>query len=147
MKNLALANHLGIEAFEFQGDYYTGASQLEIDEMNINEAEEFIENEAQLLEDTITESSYDDSVFESEGGTYLVCSNEEANDLWEESLESYIDDCILPEIPESYRNYFDNESWKNDAKQDGRGHSLSGYDGEETEVSVNGETYYIYRTN
>ena len=55
MKNLALANHLGIEAFEFQGDYYTGASQLEIDEMNINEAEEFIENEAQLLEDTITD--------------------------------------------------------------------------------------------
>lgn len=30
---------------------------------------------------------------------------------------------------------------------DGRGHFLSSYDGEENEVELNGETYYIYRTN
>jgi hypothetical protein len=30
---------------------------------------------------------------------------------------------------------------------DGRGHSLSSYDGEENEEQVNGVTYYIYRTN
>ena len=30
---------------------------------------------------------------------------------------------------------------------DGRGHFLSSYDGEENEINVNGNTYYIYRTN
>lgn len=30
---------------------------------------------------------------------------------------------------------------------DGRGHFLSGYDGNENEEEVNGETFYIYRTN
>ena len=30
---------------------------------------------------------------------------------------------------------------------DGRGHFLSSYDGEENEVKINGNDYYIYRTN
>jgi len=30
---------------------------------------------------------------------------------------------------------------------DGRGHFLSSYDGEENEIIVNGNTYYIYRSN
>lgn len=30
---------------------------------------------------------------------------------------------------------------------DGRGHFMSSYDGEENEETVNGETFYIYRTN
>jgi len=30
---------------------------------------------------------------------------------------------------------------------DGRGHFLSSYDGEENEVNVNGNTYYVYRSN
>jgi hypothetical protein len=30
---------------------------------------------------------------------------------------------------------------------DGRGHFLSSYDGEENEITINGNTYYIYRSN
>jgi hypothetical protein len=30
---------------------------------------------------------------------------------------------------------------------DGRGHFLSSYDGDENEETVNGQTFYIYRTN
>jgi len=30
---------------------------------------------------------------------------------------------------------------------DGRAHFLSSYDGEENEVNVNGNTYYVYRSN
>jgi hypothetical protein len=33
------------------------------------------------------------------------------------------------------------------ASADGRGHFLSSYDGEESEISVNGKWYYIYRQN
>lgn len=45
------------------------------------------------------------------------------------------------------RFYFDDEKWKQDARYDGRGHSLSHYDGEENYEEVDRETYYIYRQN
>ena len=78
---------------------------------------------------------------------YYVYTDSEADDAWEEALDNYIDEVILPEIPEAYQNYFDEESWKQDARYNGRGHILAGYDGDENEVEVNGTTYYIYRQN
>lgn len=68
------------------------------------------------------------------GGEYLVLTDEEADELWDEYLEQYIDDCILPEVPESSQQYFNREAWKRDARVDGRGHTISPYDGNETEV-------------
>lgn len=42
----------------------------------------------------------------------------------------------------------DIESFISDAiSADGRGHFMSSYDGEETEETINGETFYIYRMN
>jgi hypothetical protein len=42
----------------------------------------------------------------------------------------------------------DKDHFVDDAiKADGRGHFLSGYDGEENEVKLNGVYYFIYRTN
>ena len=81
-----------------------------------------------------------------EGEDLLVLTDSEADELWEEYLDSYIDECILPELPEMAQRYFDAEAWKRDAKHDGRGHSLSSYDGEEHEYKVDGEWIYIYRT-
>jgi len=92
-------------------------------------------------------SSYDNCVLEYGSEEYLVCTDSEADDKWNDDLDNYIDECILPEIPEMYRNYFDKYAWKLDAKQDGRGHSLSRYDGDEDEQTVLGTTYYIYRQN
>lgn len=84
---------------------------------------------------------------------YLVLTDEEADEKWEESLDNYIEECIQPEIDKidvgnlSYYIKFDEELWKRDARMDGRGHSLSIYDGNENEETVNGVTYYIYRQN
>lgn len=78
---------------------------------------------------------------------WVVLTDDEADEKWEESLDNYIEECILPELPEEYRYYFDNEKWKRDAKMDGRGHSLATYDGEEGEETIDGETYYIYQMN
>jgi hypothetical protein len=78
---------------------------------------------------------------------YLVLTDDESDERWGESLDNYIEECILPELPEYLQNYFDSEKWKEDAKYDGRGHSLSSYDGNEYEEEVNGTTYYIYRIN
>lgn len=77
--------------------------------------------------------------------TYFVGDDDAADSAWDEYLDSYIDDCL--EIPEQLRFYFDDEKWKNDAKIDGRGHSLSSYDGREYSEEVNGIDYYIYRQN
>ena len=84
---------------------------------------------------------------------YLVLTDEEADEKWEELLDSYIEECITPEIDNieighlsSYIT-FDEEMWKRDARMDGRGHSLNSYDGNEDEETVNGTTYYIYRIN
>lgn len=85
--------------------------------------------------------------FEAQGAEYIVVTDDEADDLWEQDLDNYIEECILPELNERYHMYFDNEKWKRDARFDGRANSLSRYDGGEDEISVENETYFIYRTN
>jgi len=89
------------------------------------------------------EQGYDDNTFEANGEEYLVVTDDEADVLWEEDLDNYIDEIILSELPEPYRNYFDDEAWKSDAKDDGRAHSLARYDGNENEQ----DGFYIYRVN
>ena len=103
---------------------------------------------AQLLEidpEDVVETKWGD--YEANGGDYQVLTDSEADELWDEALESYLDDLILPDLPENLRFYFDNEAWKRDARMDGRGHCLNHYDGSEEWEEVNGEDYYIYRTN
>ena len=78
---------------------------------------------------------------------YLVMTDTEADKAWEQSLENYLDECVLAEMSEMAQNYFDRERWMEDAKMDGRGHSLASYDGNENEVETGNGTYYIYRMN
>jgi len=105
---------------------------------------------AQLLDistEEIEVSSYNEQELQAEGGDFLVVTDVEADELWEASLESYLEECIYPELPETTKNYFDDEAWKRDARFDGRGHSLSSYDGHEEYEDIDGQTFYIYRTN
>ena len=103
----------------------------------------------ELDEDDITESKHDDTCLEVGHGKYpneyLVLTDDEADVVWEERLDSYIDECL--EIPDHLQSYFDEEAWKRDARMDGRGHSISSYDGCEYDVEIDGETLYIFRTN
>ena len=70
-----------------------------------------------------------------DGSEYAIGTEVEADEAWEEYLNSYLDDCIYPELPENMINYFDDEAWKRDARYDGRGHSLSCYDGNELDIA------------
>lgn len=97
--------------------------------------------------ETINDEGHETYSCDTEPGEYLVLTDEEADQAWDESLQSYLDDCVLSELPEIARNYFDEDRWKKDAKHDGRGHSLSSYDGTEYEEKIDGEWFYIYRTN
>ena len=80
-----------------------------------------------------------------QGDDYLFGTDEEMDDEWDEHLDNYIDECVLPEIPKYLQFYFDEERFKNDCKQDGRGHSLNYYDGGEEEIEFNGTKYFAYR--
>jgi len=96
----------------------------------------------------IEHCSYDSNCFEAEGGEYLVVTDAEADEIWEERLDSYLEECIYPDLPETMRFYFDDEAWKRDARFDGRGHAISSYDGNEYDAeSIDGETFYIFRMN
>jgi len=88
---------------------------------------------------------YEMTIFETPKGEYAVGTDNEADQSWDQSLDSYIDDCIMPEIKdENLKQYFDVEKWKRDARYDGRAHSLSSYDGDEIEL---GNGLYAYRIN
>ena len=51
-------------------------------------------------------------------------------------------------MEESVKDFIDEDEFIDGVvEQDGRGHTLSSYDGVENEVSFNDEWYYIYRTN
>lgn len=89
--------------------------------------------------DSVNASNYDENTIEYLNEEYIVVTDDEADVLWDEYLDNYIDDCL--EIPEHIKSYFDSEKWKDDAKMDGRAHCLASYDGCE---NYSGD-FYIYR--
>lgn len=74
---------------------------------------------------------------------YAVMTESEADSAWDESLDSYLDECVICELPEMAQTYFDREAWKRDARHDGRGHCLSSYDGSEWDA----REFVVFRTN
>jgi hypothetical protein len=156
LKTLALKQHLG-EPFFFVEDSFGETFAIEEDKNEIKELylKAFPEG-SEETEDFQTFESWCIHNYSSlepyESENYLVLTDYEADDALDEALEQYIDKCILYNLPEQYRNYFDRDAWKSDAlksdaHQDGRGHSLASYDGEEHEETVNGKTFYIYHLN
>lgn len=136
----------GLEWFEESEKIYQGNDK----ELEEEWQQEYIDDEEnqpvfyKWLDDKELEIEVEDY---DENGDWLVCTDSEADEKWEESLDNYLEECIYPELQGNLKNYFDDEKWKRDAKYDGRGHLLAGYDGHECEQEVNGTTYYLYRQN
>lgn len=135
---IALAQHLGLN--------------LEPDFSNVDEEATKEEQEEQRDEAILEVTRELDDIVEGHGNMfsyynedYYVLTDSEADDMEDDSLDNYINECIMPEIPEHLQNYFDEVAWKRDARMDGRGHIISSYDGAEYEETVEGTTYYIYR--
>lgn len=97
--------------------------------------------------DLAMHATVNDDTIEIGSREYLVVDDERADELWDEDLENYIEECILCELPSNLRGYFNHEAWKRDARMDGRAHSLAGYDGDELWEDVGGTTWFIYRCN
>jgi len=133
-----------ISPYDEAGDLLPDYEDIDIDELPRREALGK-HLDADILD--IEVSRYDDNVLEYGGADYLVVTDGEADELWEQYLDSYLEECVYPELPENMQNYFDDDAWKRDARMDGRGHSLNRYDGCEYDETSDGtgETYYIYR--
>lgn len=71
-----------------------------------------------------------------------VLSDDAADEMWDQYLDSYIDDAM--EIPPALEPYFDRDKWKRDARVDGRGHALSSYDGSEVEMQIQGAWFAMF---
>lgn len=99
---------------------------------------------------TISDAKFDIQVAEKllEDEDYMILTDDEADDMYNDYLDNYIEECILDQIPDNLRFYFDDDRFKNDCKlEGGRGYALASYDGHEHEYYYNGTTYYIYRLN
>ena len=151
LRRLALMQHLGEDFFIFGDSAYSGTEDAAMESYeavkeDYESFEDFLSNESDEVEELESDDYNED---------YRVLTDEEADEAWEESLDNYIEECITPEIDKisegagnlSYYITFDEDAWKRDARMDGRGHSLSSYDGHENEETVEGTTFYIYRIN
>lgn len=100
--------------------------------------------------ESINELRHGDNLYDSddEPGEYLVLTDSEADDAFKASVENYVEECILDQLPRQYRMYFDTEAFTRDVRiGDGRSPSLASYDGAENEEMVDDTWYYIYRVN
>lgn len=77
---------------------------------------------------------------------YLVLTDDEADEKCDEYHRELLLDELLHDLPDTLKHYFDEEKYLDDCRSDRAG-ALASYDGSEYEEEVNGETYYIYRTN
>ena len=98
-----------------------------------------------LAQEDLDQLEIDDYNATVQGVDYYFGTNDEMDEAWDNDLDNYIEECVLPEIPEHYQFYFDEEKFKNYCKLDGRGHSLNGYDGSEISVNFNDVEYYAYQ--
>ena len=137
-KVIALAQHLGLN---LEPDFSNVDEETTEEEQEEQRAEAIKEVTDEL--DSIVETFPNNFRYYNED--YLVLTDEEADEEEDERLNNYLEELVYSEIPEHLREYFDEEAWKRDARMDGRGHTLSSYDGCEYEETVEGTTYYIYR--
>ena len=156
---IALAQHLDInlepELPQDESYYIANREDYDTEEEFLEEQKELDKEKEQDMSDATQEiidelesivPEYDNN-FSYHREEYTVVTDEEADALCEQELDNYIEEIIMPELPNHLQNYFDEDSWKSDARMDGRGHFLAWYDGCEYDETVNGVTYYIYRRN
>jgi hypothetical protein len=129
--------------FETEEEANEDAGGGEYEDHIIALAEELGEDPADITEES--RDCYGMTVLSCGRAEYAVGTDEEADEAWDQSLDSYLDDCgVLDSMPENLRPYFDREAWKRDARFDGRGHSLASYDGNEMDLS---DGFVAFRIN
>jgi hypothetical protein len=129
---------LTLEDFEF----YIAELRADYDEPVLALADGLGEDPANITEER--HDCYGLTVYSIGRAEYAVGTDAEADEAWDQALDSYLEECVLPELPDFARSYFDEERWKSDARHDGRGRALASYDGNELELAGD---FYAFRIN
>jgi hypothetical protein len=137
--------------FETEEEAIQDAGGGEYEDYVIALAEELGEDPAEITKES--HDCYGLTVLSHGRAEYAIGTDEEADEAWDQALDSYLDECgVLDSIPEHLRSYFDRDAWKRDARYawkrdaryDGRGHALSFYDGNEIELQ---DGFVAFRIN
>ena len=121
-----------------------GHLQEELDELDTEAEIEITQDRIDELEERKVDIEIDDDSYE---------YTEEAKDNYVERRKSEVKDdpvSFLKDfgMEESIKDFIDEDDFIEAViESDGRGHTLSSYDGNENEITFNNEWYYIYRTN
>lgn len=105
---------------------------------------EYFGEDEGLLEEI---AEFDDSTdyFNINGETLLILTDDEADEMTRKYLESYIEDSVLPQIPEELQSYFDTDKYINDVLYYGASSILVDYNINKNEYCIDGEYIYIYK--
>jgi hypothetical protein len=122
-KKLALLDFLDIDYFKKDDEYYYGESYDEDEDL-----EEVLEYKKNNNPDC------------DECDNYLVLDDVQAEQIFNQCVDNYIDDCVLSQIPDIYHQYF---NWNKFKDGFDRGGILAHYNGVEEQQSG----YYIYKIN
>jgi len=121
-----------------------GHLQEELEELDTEAEIEITQDRIDELEERKVDIEIDDDSYE---------YTEEAKDNYVKSRKSEVKDdpvSFLKDfgMEESIKDFIDEDDFIEAViESDGRGHTLSSYDGDENEITFNNEWYYIYRTN
>jgi hypothetical protein len=92
----------------------------------------------------IEEISEDEFIVD--GETWKIMTESEYQTYSDEIIDNFIDECVLPEIPEQYRTYFDVEKFIQDIDYGGdRDGLVAAYDGVVYQQKINGVWFYFWR--
>ena len=116
--------------------------------------------ELEETDDSIMREELEDKIQDLESEIEDLKDDEDSYEFTEEAKERYVESRMddVRYDPVSFlrdyglereiENFIDQESFIEDViNSDGRGHTISSYDGSEDEVEYEGTTYYIYRMN
>ena len=119
-----------------------------------------VNEEIEETDDPIMREELEDKIQELESEIEELEDDEDSYEFTEEAKERYVEGRMqdIRYDPVSFlrdyglereiENFIDQDSFIEDViNSDGRGHTISSYDGEEDEIEYEGTTYYIYRMN
>lgn len=93
----------------------------------------------------------DDQTIEFDGNEYRIIRESDIWGIYRDEIENIVNDCYdlkLDEVPDFIALSIDWEQTAKNAYVDGYGHTFSGYDGSEIEVSIdNSLEFYVFRIN
>lgn len=139
LKALAIMEHEGDDYFIIDNVAYVGSEE--------DARESYSEDKdcTQAFEEWIIDNGEEVAEYEeNDNPRYLVYDDSEADRANSIYADNYFDEFIEPTLPNGLSYYFDEKKWK-ECEMSDRGANLAGYNGDEIEVNIEGETFYLYQ--